>query len=218
MRADVENPHLVPQQQCNTQSITCTGFTQCYRRWPLQEESVPVDRVVPLSTDFQENFQNMGESPGGPFRNQPEQKALSLYLSDPRRSGLGSRCPQHSIGKPGCVCFFSHCPSAQGCTKTLVSSVQDNPNRPRLADKTVVLGDSGDVSGHTQTTTTHSHSAQTTYEQPLLRQPNFLESPCLVSRSSMLQQHSFNAEVAERIAAPQRLSTRAICSSKWTVF
>ena len=88
----------------------------------------------------------------------------------------------------------------------------------RLANQTVVLGPCGDVSGHTQTTTTYPHPAQTTTEQPLPRQPNFPESPHLVSRSSTLQEHRFNAEVAERIAAPQRLSTRAIYSSKWTVF
>ena len=61
-------------------------------------------------------------------------------------------------------------------------------------------------SGHTQTTTTYPHPAQPTIEQPLPCQPNFPESSCLVSRSSTLQEHGFNAEVAERIAAPQRLS------------
>ena len=86
---------------------------------------------------------------------------------------------------------------------------------PRLAY--VVLGSSGGVSGHTQTTTTPSHPAQTTTEQPLPCQTNLPEPPRLVSRST-LQEHGFNAEVAERIAAPQRLSTRAIYSSKWTVF
>ena len=96
--------------------------------------------------------------------------------------------------------------------------MQDNLNRPRLVDQTVVLGPCGDVSGHTQTATTYPHSAQTTIEQPLPHQPNFPESPRLVSRSLTLQEHGFNAEVAERIAAPQRLSARAIYSSKWTVF
>ena len=59
---------------------------------------------------------------------------------------------------------------------------------------------------------------QTTTEQPLPCQPNIPEPPCLVSRSSALQKHDFTAEVAERIAAPQRLSTRSIYTSKWTVF
>ena len=77
--------------------------------------------------------------------------------------------------------------------------MQVNLNRPRLADQTVVLGLCGDVSGHTQTTTTDPHPAQTTTEQPLPRQPNFPESPCLVSRSSTLQEHGFNAEVQKEL-------------------
>ena len=126
-------------------------------------------------------------------------KAPSLCLSNPRPSGLSSRCPQHPMLKPGYICFSSHRPSVQGYIKKApVSIVQDNPNHPRLVDQTVVLGPSGDVSRHTQTTTTNLHSAQTATEQPLQRQPNFLES-----RGSTLQEHRFNAEVTERIAAPQ---------------
>ena len=75
-----------------------------------------------------------------------------------------------------------------------------------------------EMSGHSKTTTTHTHSAKTTTEQPLPCQPNIPEPPRLVSRSSALQEHGFTAEVAERIAAPQRLSTRSLYTSKWTVF
>ena len=63
-----------------------------------------------------------------------------------------------------------------------------------------------------------STDLQITTEQPLPCQPNIPEPPCLVSRSSALQEHGFSAEVAERITAPQRPSTRSIYASKWTVF
>ena len=116
------------------------------------------------------------------------------------------------------LCISSHRPAAQGCTKTLISNVQDNSDCPRLADKTMVLGPGGDVSGHSKMTTTHTHSAETATEQPLPCQPNIPELPRLVTRSSALQAHGFTAEVTERIAAPQRLSTRSIYTSKWTVF
>ena len=52
LRADVENPHLVPQRQGNTQSKALTGLTQCYRGRPLQEESDPVDRFSRKFTKF----------------------------------------------------------------------------------------------------------------------------------------------------------------------
>ena len=216
--SNVENPHLVSSKPSHTQSKTCTGLTQCDSGRPLKEKPDPINRVVPFSTDLQTNFQTLGESPSGPVRNQPEQETSSLCLSDSRPSGLGSICPQHTMGKSGCLCFSSHRPAAHSCTKTSISNVQDNSDCPRLADKTMVLGPGGDVSGHSKTTTTHTHSAETATEQPLPCQPNIPEPPRLVSRSSALQAHGFTAEVTERIAAPQRLSTRSIYTSKWTVF
>ena len=214
----MENPHLVSPKQCHTQSKACTGLTQCDSGRPLKEEPDSINRVVSVSTDLQTNFQTLGESPSGPVRNQPEQKTSYICLSDSGSSGMGSRCPQHSVGKHGCLCVPSHRPSAQGCTKTSITNMQDNSDSPRLSDKTMVLGPGGDVSGHSKTTTTHTHSAKTTTEQPIPCQPNIPEPPRLVSRSSALQEHGFTAEVAERIAAPQRLSTRSIYTSKWTVF
>ena len=41
------------------------------------------------------------------------------------------------------------------------------------------------------------------------------QPPRLVSRSGQLQEQGFSVEVAERIAAPQRSSTRTIYKSKW---
>ena len=160
----------------------------------------------------------MGESPSGPVCDRPEYETSSVCLSDPRSSGLGGRCPEHLMGKPGRLCFSSHCPTVQGCTKTPISNVQANTYRPRLADKTVVLGPSGAVTERTTTTSSDLNLTQTTTEQPLPHQPGFPQPPCLVTRSTALQQRGFTAEVADRISAPQRLSTRAIYSSKWSVF
>ena len=70
-------------------------------------------RVVPIPTDLQISFQDMGESPSGPVSDQPEFKTSSLRLSDPGSSGLGSRCLEHPMGKRGRLLFSSHCPTAQ---------------------------------------------------------------------------------------------------------
>ena len=218
LHSNVENPDLVQPQQCQTQSKTCAGVTQCYSRWPLQEESDPTHRVVPISTNLPTEFQDIGESPSGSVCDQPECKTSSVRLSDPRSSGLDSRRPEYPMGKPGHLCFSSHCPTAQGCTKTPITNVQANTYRPRLTNKTVVLGPSGNVTGCTTTTSLDSNLTQTTTEQPLSHQPGFPQPPCLVSRSTVLQKCGFTAEVTERIAAPQRLSTRAIDSSKWSIF
>ena len=51
-------------------------------------------------------------------------------------------------------------------------------------------------------------SQQSTTSQP----------PCLVSRSGQLQEQGFSVEVAERIAAHQKSSTRTIYKSNWALF
>ena len=44
------------------------------------------------------------------------------------------------------------------------------------------------------------------------------QPPRLVSRSGQLQEQGFSVEAAERIASPQRSSTRTIYKSKWALF
>ena len=122
------------------------------------------------------------------------------------------------MGKPGRLCFSSHRPNAQGCTKTSIANLQADTYHQRLANKTVVLGPCGNVTGRPIMTSSDPNLTQTTTEQSLPHQPGFPQPTCLLSRSTALQQCRFTAEVAERIAAPQRLSTRVIYSSKWFIF
>ena len=48
--------------------------------------------------------------------------------------------------------------------------------------------------------------------------PSQSEPSCLAPRASAIKQAGFSAEVATRIEAPQRRSTRAVYESKWSVF
>ena len=159
----------------------------------------------------------MGESSSGPFHNQTEHKTPLICLSDPGSPSLGSRCPEHSMGESGCIRFSPNHPPTQGYTKTPVTNMQASSDRPRLAIKTMVLGPSGNITGRTSTVTSNLNLTQTTNEQHFPLQPGLPQPPRLVSRSTTLQQRGFTAEVADRIAAPQRLSTRAIYTSKWSV-
>ena len=68
------------------------------------------------------------------------------------------------------------------------------------------------------TDSTSMLSAKTTTEQPIPQQPRNPEPPHLVSMSPSLPNKVFSLEVADRITAPQKLSTRAIYASKWVVF
>ena len=124
----------------------------------------------------------------------------------------------HLLGEQ--ICLSSHSTPSLSGHKTAVLTLQAHPNSPRLANKTVVLGSGGTVSRPPclETTSTNSFSSQTTTEQPVPHSPRIPQLPHLVSRSTILQNQGFTAEVADRIAAPQRLSTGAIYTSKWSVF
>ena len=63
-----------------------------------------------------------------------------------------------------------------------------------------------------------NNSPQTVPQLCVPQQSSTSQPPRLVSRSGQLQEQDFSVEVAERIAAPQRSSTRTIYKSKWALF
>ena len=97
-------------------------------------------------------------------------------------------------------------------------SLPDHRNSPRLARDALVLGPSAALNRDPTTTPSVNHPTQTVPQVCVPQQPPAPEPPRLVSRSGQLQEQGFSVEVAERIAAPQRSSTRTIYKSKWALF
>ena len=97
-----------------------------------------------------------------------------------------------------------------GRSKNPAIPLPDHRNSPRLARDALVLGPSAALNRDPTATPGVNNSSQAV--------PQPFQPPCLVSRSGQLQEQGFSVEVAERIAAPQRSSTRTIYKSKWTLF
>ena len=89
---------------------------------------------------------------------------------------------------------------------------------PRLARDALVLGPSAALNRDPTATPSVNNPTQTVPQAGVPQQPPAPEPPRLVSRSGQLQEQGFSVEVAERIAAPQRSSTRTIYKSKWALF
>ena len=89
----------------------------------------------------------------------------------------------------------------------------DHRNSPRLARDALVLGPSAALNRDPTTTSSVNDSSQTVPQLCILQQSTASQPPHLVSRSGQLQEQGFSVEVAERIAAPQRSSTRTIYKS-----
>ena len=61
-----------------------------------------------------------------------------------------------------------------------------------------------------------SNSTQTVKPPGVSQQPTVFQPSYLVSRTEHLQEQGFSSEVVEKIATPQRPTSRAIYQSKWT--
>ena len=96
--------------------------------------------------------------------------------------------------------------------------LSDHCNSPRLARDALVLGPSAALNKDPTSTTSVKVSSQTVSRLCVSQQSTTSPPPRLVSRSGQLQEQGFSVDVAERIAASQRSSTRTIYKSKWSLF
>ena len=99
------------------------------------------------------------------------------------------------------------------------SPVEDHDLGPSLPHNIESQARSSAALNRDPTTTPSVNDPTQTVPQVCVRQqPPAPDPPRLVSRSGQLQEQGFSVEVAERIAAPQRSSTRTIYKSKWALF
>ena len=88
----------------------------------------------------------------------------------------------------------------------------------KLARDPLIFGPSAALNRDPTPVTSVNNTSQTASQPSVSQQSTISQPPHLVSRSGQLQEQGFSVEVAERIAAPQRSSTRTICKSKWSLF
>ena len=142
---------------------------------------------------------------------------LPLYVSpipDPRAWDIDAL----NMDQPHGLCLPSYGSPSQGDPKDQAMSLPDHRDSPRLARDALVLGPIAALNRDPTTTPSVNDPTQTVPQVCVPQQPTTAEPPHLVSRSGQLQEQGFSVEVAERIAAPQRSSTRTIYKSKWALF
>ena len=145
-----------------------------------------------------------------------EPQTSTVCFSNPRPKCLGHRCSEHKLDGSHCLCLPSDSSPLQGDLKKMPMS--DHSNSPRLVRDALVLGPSAALNRDPIATPGVNNSFQTVPQLCVPQQSATSQSPPLVSRSGQLQEQGFSVEVAERIAAPQRSSTRTIYKSKWALF
>ena len=139
---------------------------------------------------------------------------LPLYISPVPDQNARNK---HKLVKPCSLCVSNNSSTAQSGTKGPPVQRPPHSGSRGLAGHALVLGSGASIrnfasviciSNSTQIIKPPGVSQQSTVSQPL----------GLVSRSEQLQEQGLSTEVAERIAAPQRPSTRAIYQAKWALF
>ena len=145
-------------------------------------------------------------------------QSSTLRISSPRPKCLGHRCSEHKLVGSHCLCLPYHGSPSQGDPKSQAIQLSDHCNSPRLARDALVWGPSAALNTDPTSTTSVKNSSQTVQQLCVSQQSTISQPARLVSRSGQLQESGFSVEVAERIAAPQRSSTRTIYKSKWALF
>ena len=147
-----------------------------------------------------------------------EPQTSTVRVSSPRLKCLGHRCSEHKLDGSHCLCLPSDGSPSQGDPKNQAVPMPHHRNSPRLARDALVLGPSAALNRDPTATSGVNNSSQTVPQLCVPQQSTASQPPRLVSRSGQLQEQVFSVEVAERIAASQRSSTRTIYKSKWPLF
>ena len=95
----------------------------------------------------------------------------------------------------------------QGCRRMIL-----------IAQHALVLGSSQLISSDPVQAPSGPRPGIPALQRAPTQEPHTSQSPCLAPRIDSIQKHGFSQEVATRIEAPQRSSTRAVYKSKWAVF
>ena len=218
VRSPVENHDLVPSLPYNIESQAHSRVSECDGRPPIQVQPSAVNRMVSAPSGLQANLPKVVHPSCRLIRHSPESQTPSICVSYPRPKGLEHRYSEHKLDQPHGLRLPSYGSPSQGDQKDQAMPLPDHRDSPRLARDALVLGPSAALNRDPTTTPSVNDPTQTVPQVCVPQQSTTAEPPRLVSRSGQLQEQGFSVEVAERIAAPQRSSTRTIYRSKWALF
>ena len=174
---------------------------------------------MPCSTGVQSLVLQLGPTADRPVCDPFQSQASQVCLSGTGLDSLGSGCSQPFMEQPGHVCLSSSIPSQSGCVETRGSGLsQDDIDRSGLAQHALVLGSDQSVKSNPIQSSAGEALVDPTIQRSPPQEPESSKPACLAPRASSIRKQGFSDEVAARIEAPQRSSTRAVYKSKWAIF
>ena len=209
---------LLQSSKHTHKSQTHSGLPQCHSRQSLQEGQNNSNRMVSSSSNIQPNLQSLAQTNGGHVCHQIESQTTNLCLTSPRCKCYEHRCIEHLLGGSGRLCLLFCSTHTKSHTENEHLQVQDDSSSTRVAQNALVLGSSESVNQTPITTTSLASSVKTTVQSEVPSQSSVSESACLAPRHHSESLESFSEQVADRIKAPQRPSSRRLYESRWSIF
>ena len=215
----VENSDLVPFQGNSPEGPAHSGSLECDSRQAVKTQSGDSNRVVAGSTGVQSVVLQVGPSSGRLVCHQFQSQTPQVCFTGSGSKGLDSGRSKSIMGEPGCVCLSSGISSQPGGLQDGGSRFSQNDSSGSgMAEHALVLGPSTAFSSGALSAPTSEGLGDSTVQRGSSPEPQQSEPTCLAPRACSIKQQGFTEEVATRIEAPQRLSTRAVYKSKWAIF
>ena len=207
-----------PEADC-IKSKAYSGSPQCHCGQVVPARSGDTNGMVPPAGSLRPDLQKMAQTGGGPICDQVQSQTSQICVPSSGSTSLESGCSKRSLARSGCLCFSSGGSPREGGLQVDGSWFpQSHSHCSRVAQHAMVLGSGQHVSTDSPKSAESREPLDSTLQSVSSQGPSQSESTCMAPRALAIQQAGFSEEVATRIEAPQRRSTRAIYESKWSIF
>ena len=190
LRASLENLDLVFQQSSHSQSPTHPRPSECCRRQAIQTGTDHSNGVVPPSTSFSYDMQEVAPASSGLIRHEVQQEIIPVCVTSSGPPGHGRRCPQFVLGGSGRIRLPTSSHSGQSGGEVAVHPMQETDSDcPGVAKHALVLGPGSHVQSNPIEPTLSAQLANTAIQSDPSQKSVQPEPPCLAPRASAIKKH-----------------------------
>ena len=215
----LETDALVQSKADCPEGQAYSGSPERHSRQAVPTQSGDPNGMVPPPGGVCSNMPALALPVCGPVCHPVQSQTSPVCIPGSRPISVGSGCLKSPLGGPGRLCLSTDSPSSSGDNKTFGPRIpSSHSDSTRLAQHALVLGPGQHVNSNSPPAPSGVEFDNSAVQSVSSPGPSQSEPSCLAPRASAIQQAGFSAEVATRIEAPQRRSTRAIYESKWSVF
>ena len=210
---------LVPPQGNCSEGKAHSGSLECDSGQAFRAQPGDSNGVVPFSAGIQSVVLQVAPTTDRLVCDPVQSQTSSVCITGSGSDSLGGGRPESPVAGFRRVCLPTGVSDHSGGVKDGRSRMSfNNPDCPRLAKHVLVLGPRDSVGSDSAQSAPSGGSGDTAVQRASSQESRQSQSACMAPRITAIQKRGFSEEVAGRIEAPQRVSTRAVYKSKWAIF